>query len=350
MSTENPPQQKQWWLRTRPWAMGALIGLAYTVPARLIFFGLGWPKEGDQSLAFWLVGAMSTAFLFGVPAATGALAVEAAARKSPVTLTQAILLPWVACATAIAVAAITLIEGSICIFLAAPVFFGMGSVGGVAMWLLQRARRKPGAPVALSVALLPLLWGGAEANVRGQPSLYRVDNVQEIAAPPAVVWRHIASVDPIAPEELPWSLSHAIGLPRPIAATLTDQRHGGVRRATFERGLVFREEVTDWQEQKTLAFSIAAEQAPAEALDEHVVVGGQYFDVIDGRYTLRALPNGHTELSLTSTHRLTTTLNGYAGIWSQAIMWDLQRVIMRVVAARCEAAVAAKPPQAGQPR
>lgn len=343
MSTETTPPQNPWWLRMRPWAIGALIGLAYTVPARLIFFGLGWPKENDQTLAYWLVGAMSTAFLFGVPAATGALAVHAAARSRPVTLPQAILLPWMACLTAIAVAALTLIEGSICIALAAPVFLAMGSLGGVAMWLMQRNQRKPGAPVALSVALLPLLWGGAEANVRGEPTLYRVDNVQEIAASPAVVWRHIASVDPIAPEELPWSFSHAIGLPRPIAATLTEQRQGGVRRATFERGLVFREEVIDWQEQKTLAFSIAAEHAPAEALDEHVVVGGQYFDVIDGRYSLRVLPNGHTELSLTSTHRLTTTLNGYAGIWSQAIMWDLQRVIMRVIAARCEAAQAKLP-------
>ena len=340
MSDNSAIAKQQWWLSVRPWALGAAVGLAYTVPARLIFFGLGWPKDGDQSLAFWLVGAMSTAFLFGVPAATGALAVTVAGRKGKVTLPQAIFLPWVACATAIAVAALTLIEGSICIFLAAPVFFSMGSVGGVAMWLVQRARSQRGTPVALSVALLPLLWGGAEANVRGEPSLYRVENVQEIAAPPAVVWRHIASVDPIAPAELPWSLSHFIGLPRPIAATLTEQRQGGVRRATFERGLVFREEVIDWQEQKTLAFSIAAEQAPAEALDEHVVVGGQYFDVIDGRYTLQALPDGKTRLTLSSTHRLTTTLNGYAGIWSQAIMWDLQRVIMRVVAARCEAAVA----------
>ncbi len=112
---------------------------------------------------------------------------------------------------------------------------------------------------------------------------------------------------------------------------------GGVRHAVFDRGLVFAETVTDWQPGKTIAFTIHAEQAPAKALDEHVVVGGRYFDVLDGRYTLDNLGDGRTRVTLTSTHRLTTTLNGYASAWSRAIMWDLQRVIMRVVSDGAEA-------------
>lgn len=324
---------KTW--RDNPWLLGALVALAYTVPMRLIFVGIGW--RADDTAHNWLVGAMSTAFLFGVPASSGALVVWLLARQGPVSLHQAILWPWAACLTAIVVAMVTLLEGSICIALASPLFFFMGSLGGVAMWWIAKRRQgQSQTATALSVALLPLLWGGGEAQWTSNAQTYRVENVAEIAASPSVVWRHIASVDAIAPEELPWSLSHTIGLPRPIAATLSDQRVGGVRRATFERGLVFREEVTDWQPGRTIAFAIHPEHAPAEALDEHVVVGGQYFDVVHGRYTLHESANGHTKLHLVSTHRLTTTLNGYAGIWSQLIMWDLQRVILHVIAARCE--------------
>lgn len=317
-------------------AIGAGVGLAYTLPMRLLFALVGDTHSG---VTVGVAGVMSAAFLFGVPAATGALTVWLAGQSGPVPLRRALLLPWMACGTAVAVAMLTLIEGSICLAMAAPVFLLMGSLGGWAMWWTQR--RRQGRPeqglASLSVAaLLPLLWGGAEAQFAVPADTWQVSNVQVISAPVEVVWAQVASVPKIDPSELPPSFAHFIGLPRPIAATLSAPAKGGVRMASFERGLVFREEVTDWQPGKTIAFAIRAEQAPAEALDEHVVVGGRYFDVLDGRYTLRAIDPQHTEVTLTSTHRLSTTLNGYAGLWTRAIMWDLQRVILHVVAKRCE--------------
>jgi hypothetical protein len=324
-----PVAPRRWY--EHPWLLGAAVGLGYTVPMRLLFSTV---LEGKVS-AREVVGAMSVAFLAVVPAATGALAVYFAGRRSPVSVWGAITLPWAACWAAILVAMLTLIEGSICIVLAAPLFLCMASVGGLVMRALMRWRSKPDTMVA--VALLPLAFGGVEGQVACPREAFVVENVRVVDAPPEVVWRHVASVPAIAPAELPWSFSHAIGLPRPIEATLDAQAVGGVRRAIFDRGLVFREEVTDWQPGRTIAFSIAPEQAPAEALDEHVVVGGRYFDVTDGRYVLHDLGDGRTRLELSSTHRLATTLNGYAGLWSRAIMWDLQRVIMDVVARRAEA-------------
>ncbi|MBI5610287.1 MAG: hypothetical protein HY902_15525 [Deltaproteobacteria bacterium] len=317
-------------------AIGAGVGLAYTLPMRLLF---AWAGEAHNGATVGVAGVMTTAFLFGVPAATGALSVGWDGQAGPVPLRRALLLPWVACATAVLVAMLTLIEGSICLAMAAPVFLLMGSLGGWAMWWTQRRRaNRGGAGVAsLSIAaLLPLVWGGAEAQLTAPADTWQVTNVQVIAAPVAVVWEQVASVRKIEPSELPPSFAHWIGLPRPIEATLSAPAKGGVRMASFERGLVFREEVTDWQPGKTIAFGIRAEQAPAEALDEHVVVGGRYFDVLDGRYTLRAIDPQHTEVTLSSTHRLSTTLNGYAGLWTRAIMWDLQRVILHVVAKRSE--------------
>ncbi len=315
--------------------ISTVVGVAFALPLRIVF---ALPDRG----APWgdvLAGVMSSAFLFGVPTATGAVVVWSLDRHGPITWKRALIAPWLACAATMLGAMLTFLEGSICVAMAAPVFLAMSSLGGLAMWGGRRwLRRRQGDPAALSVAAaLPLVMGLVEPHVGAGTAEFQVENVRVIAAPADAVWREIASVPAIDPAELPESLAHRIGLPRPIEATLSDQRLGGVRMARFERGLVFRETVTDWQPGKTLAFAIAAEQAPAEALDEHVRVGGRYFDVLDGRYTLVPVDAGHTELHLSSRHRLTTTLNGYAGLWSQAVMWDLQRVILEVVAHRAEA-------------
>ncbi|HWA71103.1 MAG TPA: hypothetical protein VG937_02145 [Polyangiaceae bacterium] len=85
------------------------------------------------------------------------------------------------------------------------------------------------------------------------------------------------------------SVAHVIGLPRPIEATLSHDGVGGVRIARFERGLEFREVVSESQVERRLSFAISAEPAPTAALDEHVAVGGPYFGVLDGTYELEPL-------------------------------------------------------------
>jgi hypothetical protein len=70
--------------------------------------------------------------------------------------------------------------------------------------------------------------------------------------------------------------------------------------------------------------------------NEHVTIGGRYFDVLDGEYTLEPLANGDTMLHLISHQRLSTDFNGYAGLWTDAIMQNLQTSILEVIQHRCE--------------
>jgi hypothetical protein len=51
----------------------------------------------------------------------------------------------------------------------------------------------------------------------------------------------------------------ALGFPRPIEATLDREGLGGVRRATFEGGVLFLETITDWQPERSLSFAIDAQ-------------------------------------------------------------------------------------------
>lgn len=111
-----------------------------------------------------------------------------------------------------------------------------------------------------------------------------------------------------------------------------------MRHASFERGLVFIETVTDWQPEQLLAFTIKADTAhiPPTTLDRHVTIGGPYFDVLTGEYRIERHGGGDVVLHLTSRERLSTHFNVYASSWSDAVMGRIQSSILQVIKQRCE--------------
>ena len=163
-------------------------------------------------------------------------------------------------------------------------------------------------------------------------------NVIDIKAAPDVIWNNIASVRAIRQKRLA-SWSHRIGFPNPVEATLSHEGVGGVRHATFTGGLYFLEKVNVWEPERRLGFTIAAQTdlIPPTTLDEHVRVGGPYFDALRGEYRLEPLGNGTTRLHLSSRHRISTDFNWYAHLWSDAVMFNLQKRILVVIRQRCEA-------------
>ena len=67
-----------------------------------------------------------------------------------------------------------------------------------------------------------------------------------------------------------------------------------------------------------------------------VAVGGPFFNVGYGEFRIEPSREGGVLLHLSSRHRLTTHFNFYAGLWTDAIMLDLQRGICRIVQRRSE--------------
>jgi hypothetical protein len=209
-----------------------------------------------------------------------------------------------------------------------------GLIGGAALW---NARGDVKLPLAC-VLLFPVMVAPIESHLTPPLQLRTVETQILIRATPAVVWSNIERVRAISPQELTPTWTHAIGFPRPIAATLSHEGVGGVREASFERGLLFFETVNRWEPNRLLAFSIKADTAhiPATTLDDHVQIGGRYFDVLQGEYALKPSPDGTVLLHLSSRERLSTDFNPYAGLWTDAIMKSLQESILKVVKARCE--------------
>lgn len=303
--------------RGAPWGIGS--GLAYGLFMRIAI--------DSSSSAPLLV--MSLAFIVFVPFVVGHLTVSAVERPSR---TYAVFAPWLTCLLSIGATMVLGLEGSICVIFGSPIMLLAASLGGLV------AREATGRPAALRVAVLILPVGVATFE-SGVPLHDRIETTVteiEIAAPPAQVWPYVVSVDTIRASERRPALFTRIGFPAPIAATLDHEGVGGVRTASFERGLVFREAVTTWEPGRRLSFTIDATQVPPGALDDHVKVGGPFFDVLTGTYELIPVGDDRTRLRLTSEDRVGTHLNWYASGWAHLVMRSIQRNILEVLKTRAE--------------
>ena len=334
-----PPRKK--YLRPKSLIQGAALGAVYGVLLRIIISGPKWANSGSSDSA----SVMTLAFLILGPIVIGFLTVRHTEAHQPSPVWIWIVLPWLSVTIMMAVTALFALEGAICIVMALPIALVLASIGGVIAGVVSRRRRLARTPT-LCLAVLPFLLAPAEARLNAPVQNRVVASEIRIHASSQTVWQNIERVPAISPAELRPTWTHRIGFPRPIEATLSHEGVGGVRHATFERGLTFIETITAWEPEHRLAFSIRADTAniPATTLDQHVTIGGRYFDVLDGEYVIEPVTNGDVLLHLKSQQRLSTDFNGYAGLWTDAVMQDLQTSILQVIQHRCETHTAPSSP------
>jgi len=311
-------------------AFGAAVGLLYGL---MIRFG---SRIFPQSSAF---AVMSIGFLFFLPFAMGFVTVFVVERRRRQSAGMWILLPWIPVVAGEVTTMFLNFEGAICVVMFTPIALVASSLGGVAAGLIARYGPSRGKNVSVACVLfLPLVVTPVEPRFLAQQQLRSVETVVDIRATPDIVWRNIERVPRIRPEELRRSWTQRIGFPSPVEATLSYEGLGAVRHASFEGGVLFIETIDIWQPEQRLAFSIRAQPVPPSTLDEHVTVGGAFFDVLRGEYRLEPLPNGVTRLHLSSRHRVSTDFNWYAHLWTDAVMRDIQKEILRVIRNRSEMA------------
>jgi hypothetical protein len=308
------------------------VGALYGIIGRWVF---------SSNTGTDVFGTMSFAFVFLVPFAIGYLAIAVAPDQHLLKRRYRILLPWLSVLLGVFGVWVTGWEGKICVMMLLPVLLPMSSLGGaVAMGLRRRpVGRRVYASSLISMLLLPYVAAPVEGGIAPNDRLRVVETQIRVHATPDAVWRQIVAVPRIGPGEYGTSLVHRIGFPRPVEATLSHPGVGGVRRASFERGVVFEETVTTWKPDSLLSFTIHADPAtiPPTALDEHVTIGGEHFNVLDGTYTIEPVGPNDVILHLSSTHRLNTRFNFYASLWSDLVMTQIQDNILQVVKHRAEA-------------
>ncbi len=281
------------------------------------------------------MGVMSIGYIFILPAVIGAITVFFPRQK--ISWVGALFYPWISILISALFAFLIGWEGVICFVMGIVVALPLSSLGGISAWFFRRYKGKKTTSVFIGILfLLPFTSGFIEQKLDYPPVLLKAENSIIIHAVPEEVWKQIIEVKKI--EEPITGYFYKMGFPKPIEATLEGEGVGAVRIAKFEKGLQFIETIDQWEGQKRLSFSIKSDptSTPPTTLDSHVMVGGEYFDVLRGTYQIEPLENQQVRLHLSSQFRVSTRFNFYAGLWAKFLMSDIQKSILKVLKQRAE--------------
>lgn len=305
-----------------------VIPVVYALLLR-IFFGVKTWRE--------LYSVMSVTFLVCLPAIVGALTVFFSPVGRVQKLAYRIFAPWIPILIFFVITLVCSIEGWACWVMALPLFLVAASLGGLFGGYFKLKKKRDNVYICVLV-LLPFLISPLEQLIGSIPANYRAYTHIDISSSPQKIWKNVTSVYTIPEKDDHGWLTRFLGFPRPVKAVLNFNGVGARREAVFTKGLVFHETVLSYEDLKKMVFSIKAYpyEIPSTTMDDHIVVGGDYFDVLNGTYELERLDDTTCRLRLYSNFKMTTTFNFYAGWWARWIMQDIQNNILQVIKNRAE--------------
>ncbi|HVY76287.1 MAG TPA: hypothetical protein VG890_15770 [Puia sp.] len=304
------------------------IPVLYAIVLRLFYGVKTW---GD------LFSVMSVSFLVCLPTIVGALTVYFSSTEKVKKFWYRFFVPWIPIFIFFIIALLVSLEGWGCWLMILPFFLLAASIGGLIAGYFKLRKKRNKIYISL-LAFLPFFASPVEHLIGAIPGTYEAYTYIDINAPADKIWDNITRVKEIKQEQDKGRLTKLLGMPRPVEAVLNYNGVGASREARFTKGLVFHETVLEYLDKKKMVFSIKADpyKIPSTTMDEHILIGGKYFDVLNGTYKLQQL-NGKTyRLHLYSHFKLTTTFNFYASWWARWIMQDIQNNILQVEKARAE--------------
>jgi len=304
------------------------IPTLYAVTIRVIFGIKTWDE---------LFGVMTVTFLFLLPTTVGALTVYLSSEENAKKHSYQVFAPWLPIFLFLVITIALEIEGCACWLMILPLFLIASTIGGFIGAYLKLRRRNDKLNISILV-LLPFIFSPIESLIETIPGTYKAYTYIDINAPAEKIWDNVTSVKEIKEDDDKGYLSNFLGFPRPVKAELNFEGVGAFREAKFTNGLVFNERVTEYIHNKKMVFTIQANtyDIPSTTLDEHILIGGDYFDVLNGTYELEDLGNGIHRLHLYSHFKMKTTFNFYAGWWGKWIMKDIQNNILKIEKERSE--------------
>lgn len=304
------------------------IPTAYAIILRLLFGVDTWRD---------LYSVMSISFLFCLPTIVGALTVYLSSDDFAQKIAYRFFAPWIPILFFFFLTLIFSLEGWACWLMVLPLFLLAASVGGLIGGYLKLRKKNNNTYISI-LTLLPLCLSPIENMIGAIPGTYKAYTCIDIHSTPDKIWNNVTRVKEIPEEQDKGWLTRSLGFPRPVKAELNFLGVGASREAIFTNGLVFHETVTAYSDKKKMAFTIKAYpyEIPSTTMDEHVVIGGQYFDVLNGVYELEKLNDNTYRLHLYSHFKLKTTFNFYASWWAKWIMKDIQNNILQVEKKRAE--------------
>lgn len=319
---KEPPKRKlpfsRWW----PMLVGALCGVAL----RLLF--------SDVPGGEW--AAMAPAFIFIVPFVVGAVTVYVGEKIEPRTTKYHLIAGMFANLFFVLGTMLILIEGLICAILIVPLFMALGAVGALIMSLICRKTSWPRAPLVMALIMLPLLCAPLMPSVSSDPYIGVIERTVIVDAAAPEVWRQLHDTRNIQKSEVGHGWMYRIGVPTPHYGVTRMTAQGPVRDIRMGKGIHFSQKAVQWELNRYVRWTYRFEEDsfPPGAMDDHVRIGGHYFDVIDSDMTLTPTGPGSTQVKMRMHYRVSTQFNWYAKFIASSLIGNFEEVILGLYAQR----------------
>lgn len=290
------------WYKGLGWLFALMCGALTGIVLRLVFSGAPGQRYSPMLASFALL----------VPLLVGAVTVYVAERERRHSRVFHFFAAAGANVLFIFGTLLILIEGIICAVLAVPLFGFIGGLGGLLMGAICRWTSWPRRAIH-GFAALPLLLGSVEPMLPHPMSVQVTERQRVIAATPSQVWAQLVDTPHIQPPEIDAAWMYRIGVPLPESAITTRADGVTVRHIRMGRGVRFDQIAAEWEPDVRVrwTYRFAPDSFPPGSVDDHVMIGGDYFDVLDTEYSLHPVPGG-TLLRVRMRYRVSTAFNWYA--------------------------------------
>lgn len=205
-------------------------------------------------------------------------------------------------------------EGALCLLIVSPLLFGFiitGAFVGRAMFIKNSQK--------LNVSIVSIL---IIVFIADSLSEHSYDNMVSdeilIHASPEAIWPHVVAFDKIEEEENYWFFK--IGLPSPVAATVSADEVGANRKCIFSNGYIFDETIVTYEENKVLTFDIIDQPKDPEIMG--------HIDILRGQFLLRDNGDGTTTLTGNSWYKLYVFPVWYYDLWAENITRNVHYRVM----------------------
>ncbi|MEK6222791.1 MAG: hypothetical protein N2D54_11150 [Chloroflexota bacterium] len=314
----------------QPWGLGLIFGVLYAVIGYYIFFLI---DDNDRFLFL-----LSNSFLWGIPLGLSALVAFLAPLESRGDLKYGVWQSALAVLMFFGIVLLLTFGVLICFVVFLPIMVMGAMIGGILFSSVVKFidnRKTFMSMILIPVLIAPYLTAAIETRSTPPTSIRTVHSSVVIETTADIVWENIIEVREITPEEQPFSWLQLLGIPRPVEASMDGTGLNATRFGHFSNGLVFTENITDWQPGVKINFDILTSDLGdlPSPIDQ---IGGRYFQVMDATYKIEPMADGNIRLHLSSTHRLTTHVNGYISWWTDLIMEDFQDYLLEIIKVRVE--------------
>ncbi len=308
-------------------SIGIIAGALYAFVLRLVFN----LNALDESFSLF-----SVTFIWITPIVIGLIPLFFASKEQLAKWGFRIGSPVLTVIVFFIICTITRIEDLICILIiVVPYVLVAATVGLIAGEVIERIKNKRS--TLFSLVLLPFIISPVEQHFKRPVENYKVVTKVIIHAGADVIWKNIIRVPQIKVTEYTKGFFNYAGIPQPLYAELDKDTLGATRVGHFEGGLQFVEKVISWDRNRHIGFNISVVPSTIRntVFDQHILKGN-YFKFLQADYTLTVLPDGQTELALSSSYQLSSHINEYGAYYGNLLLTDFQERLLQVIKARCD--------------